>query len=276
MKKHLLYLCFALFACLSLVSCHSVSPEADEEAVLTDKPWFFGHGGVDKDPVNTGLTWCFWSTGKDYVKIVPIKYEEVLDDIISNENTPLDFKTAIILQVNKGKSPILLENYGVDWYEHNIKDTYNNFTRHYVSQFSPFDLTSNRETIAYIDSCVQVGMTKYIAELSKTKEFPVTVKKVITGRAIPNSAQLNEMNNTAAQVQAKQTQQRRKEMEDEREQAERQRAIADQAYKREMGLTAEQFISLKAWDVIEKKKDANIDVLFNADETSKMWNVRRQ
>ena len=118
-------------------------------------------------------------------------------------------------------------------------------------------------------------MVKYIAKLSEEKEFPVVVENVITGRAIPNDAQLAEMNNTAAQIQAKQTQERRKEMEEAREQAERQRAISDKAYQREMGLTAEQFISLKAWDIIEKKQGANIDVMFNADNTSQMWNIRR-
>lgn len=273
--KRFLYLLITIFTCMSFTGCHGVRPGADEEAVLIKKPWFFGHGGVENQPVKTGLTWCVWSTSSELFKIVPIKHEENLDDIISNENTPLDFKTMIILKVKEDKSPVLLKNYGVNWYNNNIKETYNNLTRHYVSQYSPFDLTSNREVIAHIDSCVKSDMTNYIIKLSKDKEFPVTVENVITGRAIPNQAQLTEMNNTAAQIQAKQTQERRKEMETAREQAEKQRAISDKAYQREMGLTAEQFISLKAWDIIEKKQGANIDVLFNAEETSKMWNVRR-
>jgi hypothetical protein len=248
-----MYLIVALFASFSLTGCHCVSPDADEEAVLTEKPWFLGHGGVSEKPVKTGLTWVFWSTNSDYFKIVPIKYQEPLDDIISNENTPLDFNTMITLKIKDGKSPVLLKNYGTNWYDNNIKETYTNLTRHYVSQYSPFDLTSNREVIAYIDSCVKSDMIKYIDKLSQDKEFPLIVENVITGRAIPNSAQLTEMNNTAAQIQEKQTQERRKEMEEAREQAERQRAISDKAYQREMGLTAEQFISLKAWDIIEKK-----------------------
>lgn len=265
-----------LLSCMAFESCvHGVRPEADEEAVLIKKPWFFGHGGVDEKPVTTGLEWCFWSTSSEKFKITPIKYEEVLDDIISNENTPLDFKTQIVLRIKQGKSPVLLKNYGTNWYNNNIKEVYNNLTRHYVSQYSPFDLTSNREVIAHIDSCVKADMIKYIARLSDNKEFPVVVENVITGRAIPNQAQLKEMNNTAAQIQAKQTQERRKEMEVAREQAERQRAISDKAYQREMGLSAEQFISLKAWDIIDKKQGANIDVLFNANETTRMWNVRR-
>ena len=274
--KKFIYLFLSLICSVTMMtSCHGVRPNADEEAVLIKKPWFFGHGGVEDTPVTTGCTWCWWSTSSETFKIVPVKYEEKLDDIISNENTPLDFQTKNILKVKSGKTPILLKNYGTNWYNTNIKEVYTNMTRHYVSQYSPFDLTSNREVIAHIDSCVKKGMVKYIAQLSKEKEFPVTVENVITGRAIPNEAQLAEMNNTAAQIQAKQTQERRREMEAAREKAEKQRAIADKAYQNEMGLTAEQFISLKAWDIIEKKNGANIDVLFNSNGTEKMWNIRR-
>lgn len=273
--KHFINLFLALTMCVAVSSCHGVMPSADEEAVLIKKPWFFGHGGVDMDPVTTGCTWCFWSTSSEVFKIIPVRYEENLDDIISNENTPLDFKTQIILRIKKGKSPALLQNYGVNWYENNIKEVYNNLTRHYVSQYSPFDLTSNREVVAHIDSCVKTDMEKYIAKLSVDKEFPVVVENVITGRAIPNASQLQEMNNTAAQIQAKQTQERRYETEVAREQAERQRAISDKAYQQEMGLTAEQFINLKAWDVIASKPSANIDVLFDGGASSHMWNVRR-
>ena len=118
-------------------------------------------------------------------------------------------------------------------------------------------------------------MIQYIAKLSEKKDFPVTVINVITGRAIPNTAQLAEMNNTAAQIQARQTQERRYEMEVARERAERQRATSDKAYQREMGLTAEQFINLKAWDIIASKKGANIDVLFDGGASSTMWNIKR-
>ena len=85
--------------CATLTSYHGVSPDADEEAVLTKKPWFCGHGGVEEEPVTTGNTWCWWSTSAEYFKIIPISYYETLDDIISNENTPLDFKTQIVIRI---------------------------------------------------------------------------------------------------------------------------------------------------------------------------------
>jgi hypothetical protein len=83
-----------------------------------------------------------------------------------------------------------------------------------------------------------------------------------------------EMNQTAAAIQAAQTQQRKKEMEQQREAAERQRAIADKAYMNEMNLSAAQFIQLRAWDIIKEKQGANVDVLFNG-SVDAIWNIRR-
>jgi hypothetical protein len=45
--------CIALLFSVVMTSCHGVRPEAGEESVLIYKPWFFGHGGVDMDPVQT-------------------------------------------------------------------------------------------------------------------------------------------------------------------------------------------------------------------------------
>lgn len=275
--KKFIYLFLSLICSIAMMtSCHGVRPNADEEAVLIKKPWFFFLSeGVDPTPVTAGCTWCLSSTSYETFKIVPVKYEEKLNDIISNENTPLDFNTQIIIRIKKGKSPILLENYGKDWYNNNVKEVYNKFTRHYVSMYSPFDLTSNREVIEEIDKYVKRDMENYIKNKSKEREFPIVIEEVITGRAIPNEAQLTEMNNTAAQIQAKQTQERRREMEVAREKTEKQRAIADKAYQNEMGLSTKDYIALKAWDIIKEKNGANIDVLFNSNDTEKMWNIRR-
>lgn len=42
MKKIILMFCFAILGMSALTSCHSVSPDADEEAVIVKKPWFIG------------------------------------------------------------------------------------------------------------------------------------------------------------------------------------------------------------------------------------------
>lgn len=256
-----------------LTSCHFVSPDAGEEAVLIYKPWIFGHGSVDKDPVKTGLTWCVFSTSSETFKIIPQKQQVDMEDLVSNDNTPLDFHTVIITQIKEGKTPILLENYGKDWFSTNLYNHYCNRVRDYVSQHSPFDLMSNREVLNEIDRKVLKEMQNYVSELSGENEFPVVIKNVIIGRAIPNTEQLEEMNRTAKAVQAKQTQEREAEVQEAREKAERLRAIADKAYRTELGLSAEDFIALKWIETIEKKQGANIDVMVGP--ATSMWNVRR-
>lgn len=254
-------------------SCTRVKVNAGQEAVLVHKPMFFGDGGVDETPISTGSQWT-WAT-TDYVKfpIIPIKHSETLDDVASNENTPLDFQTQIIIKIQEGKTPILLKNYGVKWYENNIRDIFNNYTRNYISKYSPFDLMSNRDTLALIDENILRDMRAYVDSLSKKAEFPITIVNIITGRAKPNEAQLLEMNNTAAQIQAKISEDRRAEKEEARANAEKKRAIADKAYMKEMNLSTEQYIQLKQWEVIEKKNGANIDVLVGGAQS--MWNIRR-
>lgn len=274
MKKLMYLLAVAFISIATLSSCHFVAPAADEESVLIYHPIIWGHGGVDAEAVETGLAWCWWSTGSETFKIVPQKQQVDMEDLVSNDNTPLDFHTVIITQIKKGKSPVLLQNYGTDWFNTNIYNHYCNRVRDYVSQHSPFDLMSNREVLNEIDTKLLREMRQFVSDLSKEKEFPIEIKQVIIGKAIPNKEQLEEMNRTAKAVQAKQTQEREQEMQQAREKAERQRAIADKAYMNEMNLSAGQFIQLKAWDIIKEKQGANIDVLFNADGTTKMWNVK--
>ena len=269
MKKIL----FLMLSVALLTSCHSVSPDADEEAVLIYKPWFFGHGGVDMDAVESGLTWCWWSTHSETFKIVPVKHQVDMDDLFSDDNTPLDFHTIIITQIEKGKSPILLQNYGVDWFNTNIYNYYCNLVRDHISQHSPFDLMSNRAILNEIDHKILAQMQQHIKELSKDKEFPIIIKQVTIGKAAPNAEQLAEMNKTAKAVQAKQTQEREVEVQIAREKAERQRAIADKAYREELGLSTQDFINLKWIEMVSEKQGANIDVMVGP--ATSMWNVRR-
>ncbi len=264
---------FIPLICMLFAACHSVSPDADEEAVLIKKPWFFGSGGVDPEPVSTGLTWCWFSTQSKYFKIVPYKNQVNMDDLFSDDNTPLDFHTVIITQIKKGKTPVLLQNYGEDWFNTNIYNYYCNLVRDHISQHSPFELMSNRAILNEIDQKVLLQMRKYIATLSKEKEFPVEIKQVTIGKAIPNNEQLQEMNKTAKAVQAKQTQERQMEVEIAREKTERQRAKADKAYREELGLSTSDFINLKLIETIAEKQNANVSILVGGNSTN-MWSVK--
>ena len=274
-RKLFSLLATGLLLCAGLTSCHRVTPNAGTEAVLIHKPYFFGKEGVDPTPVETGSEWVWFSTENVYVSMVPQKYDENLEDVTSNDNTLLDFNTQIQLQVIDNKSPLLIELYGSDWYTNVIQETYRNTVRSYISRYIPFDLMSNREVLDSINLMVKKDMVNHIAALSKERELPIRVVNVIVGRAIPNGPQKEEMDRTAAANQAKRTEESRREMLVAREAAERQRAIADKAYQKELGLSTDQFIQLRAWEIIEKKEGANIDVLVGSGGTASMWNVRR-
>lgn len=256
------------------ISCRGVRPQADEEAVLIKHPWLFGHGGVDDTPINSGLTWCAPTTDAIYTKIVPVRREIALDDLFSDDNTPLDFHSVIITQIEKGKSPVLLKNYGEKWFETNLYNYFCNLVRDHISQHSPFDLMSNRSVLNEIDNKILTQMQEYVKRLSKQKEMPVMIKEVIIGKATPNKEQLDEMNRTAKVVQAKQTQEREYEVQLAREKAERQKAKADKAYMQEMNLTASQFINLKWIETVSNKNGANIDVMVGGG-SEPIWNIRR-
>jgi hypothetical protein len=266
----------SLVLVLGFTSCTSVTPDAGQEAVLIHKPWFFGTGGVDNTPVETGLEYTWLSTDYVVVNMLPVKYDETLDDVTSNDNTLLDFNTQIQLQVQDNKSPVLIKNYGENWYVNVIQEQFRNTVRNYISKFGPFDLMSNREVLDSINVAVKNDMIAHIRSMSnQSGELPITVVNVLVGRAIPNDMQKAEMNRTAAATQAKRTEESRLEMLKAKEDAERQRAIADKAYQEELGLTTDQFIQLRAWEIIKEKQGANIDVMFNADRTNTMWNIRR-
>ena len=268
MKKFLVFSMFFLTV-IGMTSCHGVRPDADEEAVLTYKPWFFGHGGVDKDPVTTGCTWCCWTTSSEYFKITPVRYDEKFDDIYSNDRTPLDFNSYINIQIKKGKSPILLQNYGIDWYKNNIQVPYRKYTREEVSKYSPFDLISNREILNKIDATVHQKMDSLVEALSKTAEFPIEIKSVVTGAASPNEGQKEEMEKTAQMIQARTTESREQEMHQIREKTEQARAKADRAYMDAMGLSPEKFIQFQIQqeyiDMLKSKNGANLNILIGTD-----------
>lgn len=272
MKQLVRLFSLLIMSVLVLTSCNYVKVSAGQEAVLIDKPVFFGHGGVRPTTVTTG-TKIVWASCDDILfDVRPVKHDIVLDDIFSNDNTPLDFHTQITTQIKKGKANVLLENYGEQWFDIIIRTHYVNLVTEYVSDYSPFDLMSNTKVLKEVDAKVKKDMDNYVAKLNKDAEFPIIIKDVQVGKAKPNSEQLQEMNRTAKVIQAKQTQEREFEVQVAREKAERQKAKADKAYMLEMNLNPNQYINLKWVETVANKQGANIDVMVGP--ATSMWNVK--
>ena len=270
MKKFMYVFIGIICMIMTMTSCSFSRVDADEEAVLIEKPWFFGHGGVCETPITTGNTWTAWTTEVVRFKITPVQYDEKFADIMSSDNTPVDLTAHVLIQVNKGETPILLKNFGENWYSNDIQKDLCNEVRNEISKYPMMELTCKR-TI-YDNASKQIEQV-LIAKVQKER-IPITIMKVIIDKASPNAEVMEEYNKTAAQLQAKQTQMAAAQMQEFRKMAEMKRAEADDAYRVKMGLTPDQYIKLRAIeiekekvDMVRNKGNVNITMLMGNDYT---------
>ena len=124
--------------CLLSSGCALNAIDAGHEGVLVEKPFFFGHGGVDPIPVKTGRVAVAPTTQVIDVDIRPVQYSEHFD-IISAENAPVSFDAFLIANVIEGRSPELISKYGPNWYANNAKEAFRTFVREEVQRYPSFN-----------------------------------------------------------------------------------------------------------------------------------------
>lgn len=254
---------FAVTFMLSLSSCYRVSPNAGEESVLIYQPMFFGHGGVDEMPVATGSEWVAATTDHKEFPITPITITEDFENMIPSDNTPVSFSAYLKVQIRKGSTPDLYKNFSIEWYNHSIKSSFRTMVRDKASAFKMFDLASKRE----ISSQLERDIFKDISEYAKKLNIPVDIMQVSIGAITPPEQVLTETKLTAAQNQSVLTQSARASAELSRKQAEINKAIADQAYKNQMGMSVAEYLHLRQLE-IEKEKvelikdNKNVSIIF--------------
>jgi len=248
---------------IGMSSCSYVSVNGDEEAVLIMKPFFFGHGGVDETPVSSGRIMVAATTDDVIFKITPVAYAEKFENLISDDNVPLDFETHLTLRIHKGSTPDLYKNFGADWYEHNVSPKFRSLVRDVVSAYKMQDLISSREILTAIDEKLFKSMETYF----KAIKIPVEIMQVTIGAATPPDEVLVETQKTAAQNQSILTQEARAKAELSRKQAEINKAIADEAYKQQMGMSISDYLELRQLEIEKEKveliKDKqNVSIIF--------------
>ena len=270
--------------CLTAImftSCSLSTVDGDEEGVFIKQPLFFGKGGVDKDALIEGSEWKVFTTEFVKYKKVPIKYSEDFNDIASDDGTPLDLSAHIIIKIEQGKSPVLHENYGLNWYDNNVKEAFRENVRGFISTYDMRSLISAREIYEDVKIDIINKMNEHINKLNEHAEFPIQIVNVIVDKAKPNDNVLEELNNTAIYMQQKQTEIMRQEMQDERKKTEHKRALADKEYQITMGFTPDQFIALKHLelenqkiDMIKNKNNVNVDVMIG-NSSLPMWDIKK-
>lgn len=252
-----------IFLLAIMTSCYRVQPDAGQESVLVYKPYIFGHGGVDDMPISTGATWCVITTDHKEFPITPVTITEDFTNMIPSDNTPVSFSVYLKCQIQKGRTPELYKNFSADWYAHSLQASFRTMVRDKASAFKMFDLASKRE----ISSQLERDIFKDISEYSKKLNLPVDLLQVSIGAITPPEQVLTETKNTAAQNQSILTQSARANAELSRKQAEINKAIADNAYKNQMGMSVSEYLSLRHLE-IEKEKvelikdNKNISIIF--------------
>lgn len=261
-------------ATLALTSCYRVTPDAGQESVLIDQPYFIGHGGVQDEAVSTGSSFVWASTEHKEFTITPITDTEEFVDMIPADNTPVSFHAYLKYQIRKGQSPILYKNFGEAWFANSIQPTFRTMVRDKASAYKMFDLASKREVSSTLEQQIFDDISKY----AKSINLPVDILQVTIGAITPPEQVLTETKNTAAQNQSILTQKARADAELARKQAEINKAIADQAYQEQMHMTIADYLHLRTLEIEKEKveliKDKqNVSIIFGSGVTP-TYNVK--
>ncbi|MEK6618913.1 MAG: SPFH domain-containing protein [Nitrospirota bacterium] len=222
-----------------------IGVEAGHEGVLVAKPFFFGHGGVDPVPAPTGRVAVALTTEMISVDVRPLQYSEHFD-IISAENAPVSFDAFLIANVIEGRSPELVARYGPNWYLNNVKEAFRTFVREEVQKYPLFELTTKPATRARLQEAVEQEVR---TKLIEKQSIPVRLNRVVIGSILPPKGVLEQTAQTIIQEQRKITMIEFEKAEESRSKAEKQRGIADRAYREHLGLTAPEFVDLRRIEV---------------------------
>lgn len=225
--------------------CMLPAIDAGHEGVLVKKPLFFGHGGVDPVPASTGRILAAPTTEVIDVDVRPMQHAEHFE-IISAENAPVSFDAFLITNVIQGRSPELISRFGPNWYLNNVKEAFRTFVREEVQKYPLFELTTKPATRTKIQEAVEQEVRKNLIE---RQAMPIHLNRVVIGSILPPKGVLEQTAETIKQEQRKITMVEFQKAEEAREKAERQRGIADRAYREHLGLSAPEFVDLRRVEV---------------------------
>ena len=136
--------------------------------------------------------------------------------------------------------------YGTNWYQNNVKEAFRTFVREEVQKYPLFQLTTDPTTRTKLqDAIAREVQTKLIDK----QNLPIRLNRVVVGSILPPKGVVEQTTQTIVQEQRKITMVEFQKAEEAREKAEKQRGIADRAYRESLGLTAPEFVDLRRIEV---------------------------
>ncbi len=152
----------------------------------------------------------------------------------------------MIANVVEGRSPEIVGRYGTNWYQNNVKEAFRTFVREEVQKYPLFQLTTDPTTRTKLqDAIAREVQTKLIDK----QNLPIRLNRVVVGSILPPKGVVEQTTQTIVQEQRKITMVEFQKAEEAREKAEKQRGIADRAYRESLGLTAPADTTLRLIEV---------------------------
>ncbi len=232
---------------LTGVGCSTASPNAGHEAVWVEKPIIFGHGGVDPEPVKTGLSFGAFTSNASDVDMLPQRVDMEFDDMMTKSGVPVSFHVVGTFHVTD--SVKLVKKFGADrddkgnwgFWNRNLDQPIRTAVRDSVKKRDMQEMAISQTAADAVGAEVQTAADQIV----KQTDVPILITALNVGRVNPPDAIKNQRVETAAQEQRGITEQQRKLAEDQRLMAEQSRARADNAYRESMQLSPEQFLRLE-------------------------------
>lgn len=254
----------ALMLSMVFAGCTRSTINAGEEGVMTKKPWIFGHGGVESEPLKTGLAWIALTTEVTRVSVKPFNLNENFEDLITLDNNPVTFEIHMTFKHIEGQTPVLVEHFGLQgvpgtgWYASKIQQPLRNDVRSFVKEQTMFAITTDPA----ISDRLQVVLADKIRAFIVKNKIPTELLNVSVGKVMPPKTVIDSTLETAAQKQRVLTQEATVKAEQAREIAQKATAKADKAYMTEMAMTPAQYLKNKELDIIREK--TNVQVFMGA------------
>lgn len=239
---------FAALIMLSTLftSCNPVTVDEGHQGLIVKRPYIFGSD--ETEVVNPGRHYLALSSDMVPINIQNQKFSESFDDLNTKDNVPVDFDIHLTIQINRDEIDKLYSNFGMKFYDQNIKAKFRNLTRDKCKTYDMGPLTNDANVSNSTEAFVKDELQKYFEEI----KLPVTIVDVNMGSVNPPSEVLAERSKTASSKQREKTIAQETANEVLRIQKEEKRAEADMAYQKKMGLNSTQFIELRELEVKEK------------------------
>src|SRR6202140_4955370 len=167
---------------VGLVGCSVYSPDAGHEVVLIEKPWIFGHGGVDPVPVRAGMTITAVTTDGIDVSMQPMKFDTELPDTMTSDGVPITFHAILVVQVTDSVS--LIKNFGREWYGNTVEEQFKTMVRQAVRKHGMNETAISTTALDSIDAEIHDNLSAFF----KDKGLPVKLITMTVGKANPPDA----------------------------------------------------------------------------------------